>query len=113
MEKSESDTQMYRAYHEAGHAVASCLLGIPILYTSITPSEADGYMGITEAPTKRNPSRHEILNDMLVLAAGMTATAFFPRNLNHADDPVGVSENIQRIQNHARNFAAGDHSQYL
>ena len=113
MEKSESDTLMYRVYHEAGHAVASCLLGIPILYTSITPSEEDGYMGITEAPTKRNPSRHEILDDMLVLAAGMIATTFLPRNPNHGDDLVGISDDIQRIQNHARYLAAGDHSEYL
>jgi ATP-dependent Zn protease len=113
MEKSESETPMYRAYHEAGHAVASCLLGIPILYTSITPSEEDGYMGITEAPVKRNPSRHEILNDMLVLAAGMIATTFLPRNPNHGDDSVGISDDIQRIQNHARHLAAGDHSEYL
>ncbi len=113
MEKSESDTLMYRAYHEAGHAVASCLLGIPILYTSITPSEEDGYMGITEAPTKRNPSRHEILNDMLVLAAGMVATAFLPSNLNHGDYSVGISDDIQRIHNHAGYLAAGDHSEYL
>jgi len=113
MEKSESETPMYRAYHEAGHAVASCLIGIPILYTSITPSEEDGYMGITEAPVKRNPSRHEILNDMLVLAAGMIATTFLPRNPNHGDDSVGISDDIQRIQNHARYLAAGDHSEYL
>ncbi len=113
MEKSESNTLMYRAYHEAGHAVASCLLGIPILYTSITPSEEDGYMGITEAPTKRNPSRHEILNDMLVLAAGMVATAFLPSNLNHDDYSVGISDDIQRIHNHAGYLAAGDHSESL
>ena len=65
-------------------------------------------MGITKAPTKRNPSRHEILNDMLVLAAGMIATAFLPRNLNHGDYSVGISDDIQRIQNHARYLAAGE-----
>ena len=104
---------MYRAYHEAGHAVASCLLGIPILYTSITPSEEDGYIGITVAPTKRNPSRHEILNDMLVLAAGTIATTFLPRNLDHGDCSVGISDDIERILNHARYLAAGDHSECL
>lgn len=113
MEKSELDTLKYRAYHEAGHAVASCLLGMPILYTSITPSEEDGYMGITEAPTKKNPSRHEILNDMLVLAAAMVATAFLPRDLNYGDDPEGIADDIQRIQKHARYLATGDHSEYL
>jgi ATP-dependent Zn protease len=102
---------MYRAYHEAGHAVASCLLGIPILYTSITPSEEDGYMGITKVPTNKNPSRHEILNDMLVLAAGMIATAFLPHDLNHGDYSVGNSDDIQRIRNHARYLAAGDPSE--
>jgi len=70
-------------------------------------------MGITEAPTKRNPSRHEILNDMLVLAAGMVATAFLPSNLNHGDYSVGISDDIQRIHNHAGYLAAGDHSEYL
>lgn len=110
MEKIESDNLAYAAYHEAGHAVARCLLGLPILSTTIIPSSSDNYMGVTTVPIKKNPSRQEILDEMVVRAAGTVATeAVRSGNLNL----VGVEDDFERIRNYAKYLAAGDHSEYL
>ncbi len=105
MEELESDNLAYTAYHEAGHGVASCLLNIPFLYTTITPSEEDGYVGFTRFITKDNLSHQEICDDMVVLAAGIVATTFFPGGFNDNRFLAGADDDLDHIRNYAAHLA--------
>jgi len=105
MEGLDSDNLAQTAYHEAGHAVASCLLNIPFLYTTITPSEERGYVGFTKPVPKDNLSHQEICDDMVVLAAGIVATTFLPGGFNDDRFLAGADDDLNHIRNYAAHLA--------
>ena len=90
------------AYHEAGHAVASCLLDIPFSHTTIMPSEEGGYVGYTKAVPKDNLSQQEVLDEMVVLASGIVGASFLPGS--HTDNRC-LAESDDDL-NHIREYAA-------
>src|SRR5215813_13458165 len=69
-------------YHEAGHAVASCVLGIRFKYVSVVPGKSGRGKGrIKLYPLKNNPPWETIDREGVLTQAGPAAQACWVRYL--------------------------------
>ena len=105
MEVLEPDNLALAAYHEAGHAVASCLLDIPFSHTTIMPSEEGGYVGYTKAVPKDNLRQQEVLDEMVVpLVAAPVPFGFHHRVIEIENDERVRVDRAEHLR-HGGHFA--------
>jgi ATP-dependent Zn protease len=111
----KQDRLAHSAYHEAGHAVTYCLLGIPFSHTTIAPPEEAGCSGITVTIPKDDLSRQEICDEMVVLASGIMAVTFMPGwnpGLHDFYPVAGADDDLEQIRKYAGHLTT-DEKEYI
>ncbi len=92
------------AYHEAGHALVAALTPgtDPVFKVTIVPrGQALGVTAILPEDDRRNYSRHELFNRMLVLLGGRAA-----EQVKFGEITSGASNDLRRVTQMARQMVA-------